>query len=468
MKKEIDVLYIHPTKNLTTTLHSFMPVGIIGLLNILKQGGYKVFGINYGIEKSLNSEYDIETEIKNISYKVLLIDLHWYEHSFGAIETAKISKKLYPNVPVVIGGMTTTIFAKEILENFDVIDYALKGDSEKPIKDLVDYLLTPKTSIDCIENIAYRKNTEIIDKSITYCCESLDELDNISDDFIKNNDKYLITNTTGVHENRKKNAWITIGRGCLYNCTYCDSACKNNKKLWGREGMLISSPEKVADDIIQAYKKGAEVVRVTHDLEMLDQEYYEKIFEIIKQSGTKIGFNYDSFQLPSIDFINKLINTFDESNTIIDITVITASDKIRNKMGKQFSNKQLLNLLDYLKETKAITRIYYSINVENETMSDFYTTIEQIQHLANNYASQTFYINYERVILDPLATMRDIKYNNVCIQLKTFMDYYEYCKFDNKNYTGYIDNLSDKYQEKVDKYNIIKQEYAEKGYYNIY
>lgn len=468
MNKEVDILYLHPTRNLNTTLYSFMPVGIIGLLNILKQDGYEVYGINYGVEKSLNCNYDLTEELKNISYKVLLIDLHWYEHSFGAIEIAELSKKLYPNIPVVIGGMTTTIFAKEILEKFDVVDYALKGDSEEPIKDLMDYLIKQNASVDNIENICYRQNGTIIDKNITYCCKDIDNIDNISDDFIKNNDKYAITNTVGVQENRKKNIWITVGRGCMYNCTYCDAASSNTNTLWGRKHMVCRSPEYVAQDIITAYNRGAEEVRITHDIEMLGEEYYKRVFDIVKKAKIKIGYNYECYQIPDKKFIDELLETFDKESVLIEITLLSANEKIRKAMGKWFSNKHFFESLDYLKNTKIIQRIFYSVNVDDETMNDFDETMEQIKYLVENYYAPNFSIGYQKVILDPLATIRSNKCCNIQVQLKTFMDYYNYCQSDEEEYIGYTDKLSDKYAEKIEKYNTLKQKFAEEGYYNIY
>lgn len=464
----VDVLYIHPTKNLDTTLHSFMPVGIIGLLNILKDCGYSVYGINYGIEKSLEPNYTLEKDLEHISYKVLLLDLHWYEHSFSVIEIARLSKALYPRTPVVIGGITTTIFAKEILESFNVIDYAIKGDSEKPLNDLVDYLIRGKGTLDKIENICYRENGRIIEKDITYCCQNIDDIENIDDDFIKNNDQYLITNTVGVQPNRKKSIWITVGRGCLYDCTYCDCAAENTYALWGRHKMACRSPQAVVQDIVKAKHKGADIVRVTHDLEMVGETYYEKIFDLIKKSSTSIGFNYDAFQLPSISYIDKLRETFKEEAILIDITLLTANEHIRNAMGKNFSNAQLFELLDYIKDTRMIQRVYYSMNVENETMEDFHDTMAQIDHLAEHYGNSRFYINYQRVVLDPLASLKSADNTAMTRTLNTFMDYYTYCESGDETYTGYQDALSSQQNKKKQLYTALKQKYHQKGYYNIY
>ena len=310
--KKIDVLYIHPTRNLNNTLFSFMPMGIFGLANMLISNGYNVYGINYGIEKSVNPNYSLINELKEIDYKVLMVDLHWYEHAYGAIEIANISKDINPSVPVIMGGLTSTIYPKEIMEHFKCIDYLLKGDSEKPLLDLIGFLIKNDGDLDKIENITYRKDEEIFNKGLTYCNNNLDEVDYVSDDFLKNKEKYYVTNTMGVDENRDKCGWVCIGRGCKHNCIYCDSARDNMITLWGKEKMSYRSSAKVASDIIEYYNKGSEVVRISHDLEMFGSEYYKNIFKILREKNIKIGFNYDCFQLPSKEFIDELVATFKE------------------------------------------------------------------------------------------------------------------------------------------------------------
>lgn len=468
MRKSVDVLYVHPTRNFNTTLYSFMPIGVFGLMNILEKEGFSLYGINYGIEKSLDKNYSLEEEIKNINYKVLMIDLHWYEHCFGAVEIAKLSKSINKDVPIVIGGMTSTIFSKEILENFDCFDYILKGDSEKPLSDLINYLVKGNGNVSNIENICYRDNGYIKDTDITYCCTNLDEIDYVNDSFLKNHDKYLITNTIGVDETRDTNAWLYIGRGCKYNCVYCDCAKDNMVQLFGRSKMNYRSPEKVAQDIIDYASKGIEVVRATHDLEMMGKDYYKKVFSIVKESGVKIGFNYDAFQLPSIEFINILKETFIEDKIIIDITLLSGNEGVRNKMGKLFSNERLYKLLDYLKDTKIITRVYYSINVMDETLDVFNETFNQINDLVDKYRSDNFYICYQRVIMDPIATMRGLKESEIYVELNSFMDYYKYCENDNYSYIGYKDNMSEYYEYKMNVYDAFKEYCTKIGFYNLY
>ena len=65
-------------------------------------------------------------------------------------------------------------------------------------------------------------------------------------------------------------------------------------------------------------------------------------------------------------------------------------------MGKLFTNKRLMGVLDYLSKFDIVTRVYYSINVLDETMEIFNETYNQMKYLIETYKSDKFYLCYQR------------------------------------------------------------------------
>lgn len=450
----MDVLYIHPTKSLKDSKYSCIPVGVFSLVNMLIEKGYKVQGINVGIEASIYDNYDLEQDLKNIDYKVLLIDLHWYEHSYGTIKTAEISKSLYPDIPVVIGGYTTTIFAEEILEDFKCIDYAIKGDSEIPLAALIDYLLLGSGELDHIPNICYRENGLVIDKPITYCCNNIDNFDFISTDFLRNNEFLYFTMPLGLKKVYKQ-FWLPVARGCIYNCTYCCGSRQNLMALFGRKNIISRTPVALADDIEKLLKKGVKVINPTHDFEMFGKKYYEELFSTIRSRGMKPGLYLECFQLPSEEFLFEVFKTFDPKLTIIELSLLSADEDVRYENGKFFLNKELYRILDLLANNEVFIHIYYSLNLALDKKTSFDKTISQIEGILKSYPTNLFNIACRRVVLDPLAPMRGEKYNITPI-LNSFIDYYNYCKSENDEYIGYNDNTSSFLLDRVTKYEEFK------------
>jgi len=45
-------------------------------------------------------------------WPMILIDLHWYDHCYGAIETARACKEILPSAWTILGGLTASGFAR--------------------------------------------------------------------------------------------------------------------------------------------------------------------------------------------------------------------------------------------------------------------------------------------------------------------------------------------------------------------
>lgn len=464
MDIKTDILYIHPTKSMSDTMYSIMPVGSIALINLLHQNGYSIYGINLGIEKAINDRYSLIEELKAIDYKILLVDLHWYEHSYGATEVAKNSKLVYPNKPVIIGGFTTTIFSDEIIRNFPLIDYAVKGDSEKPLKMLMDYLLKGIGCLEDIPNICYKRNNYIINNDITYACpcDYFDNLDFISIDFVKNQELVYYTTPLGVSR-VTKSFWLCVARGCKFNCTYCCGSSKNSHILFGRTNMLIRSIESIAHDMKSLSEKGVQVICPTHDFEMFGKDFYEELFSLVRFNDVNAGLYMECFQLPSIQYIMDIKNTFNPQFTSIEISPLTGDEKVRKINGKNFSNEEFFELLNSMSKNKIKVEIYYSLNLANESNESFDKTLKQIEQIVNFYPLHLLKIICRRVVLDPLAPMREEKYN-IKSALNTFQDYYNYCKSGNEVFTGYSDNANDYLNRKIEKYEQFKLRLVESNF----
>ncbi|MBR5321916.1 MAG: hypothetical protein IKU48_00010 [Clostridia bacterium] len=439
--KKCDVLYIHSTRNpigKDDMKFAIMPMGIIGILNNFKLKNIEVIGINYAIEKTVDSSFEILDLLNNIEYKILMTDLHWYEHSFGAMYVAEQSKKAKPDIPVIIGGYTSTIFAQEIMQNFDCVDFIVTGDSDLPTEILVERLLgRTNTELKKIPNIWYREDG-IKCSEETWVQTDLDSIDFINTDFFEHEEYVPYLSTSGT-KRVKSGRWICIARGCLYNCAYCCGANDNMEALFRRCNVLTRSPEKVANDFFELESNGIWHVSPSHDFQMFGKKYYKPLFEEIRKKNIKPGLYLECFQLPSKDFIDEIEKTFDRKRTILVISPISGNEKLRHENGKTFSNEAFYKSVDYIIAKGIAIQIYYTINPVGETKEQYEDTCFQMTYLRQFYGLTNKNIFYQRVVLDPLAGMR--KWNDIGAKYNTFMDYYSYCKDTTVNCapTGYND-----------------------------
>lgn len=454
LKKDLDILYIHPTRSLSSTLFSTMPVGIFALLNELKNAGYNVKGINLGIELSIRKNYDLKCELESLNYKILLIDLHWYEHCYGSIEIAQLSKNLKPNIPVVVGGFTATIYSYEILKNFKCIDYILKGDSELPLLKLVNFLIKKIDNPEYIENLCYRNNGEIINKKISYLCNNFNNLDFITNDFLKNKNYYYYDFGNGLDGIQLKSFWLAIARGCYNNCSYCCGSKENLNILFGRTTIIKRTPEVVANDIKKLSDYGVDVICPTHDFQMFGAKYFEELFSKVRALRLSIGLYLESFSLPSKNYLLDIMDTFNLNKSIIIISPLTGDETLRKKNGKYFSNSELYNFLQFATENNINVQLYYSMNIPGEDNKTFEKTLNQMEYIFKNYKVKLNMMTCQIVVLDPLAPARSIlPINNT--YLNSFLDYYNYCKSTDPYFTGYLDKNCPSIKLKTQQYKLF-------------
>lgn len=455
MRKSCDVLYIHSTKNpigVNNMKYPIMPMGIIGVLNNLRARGIQVMGLNFAIEKSLNPQFDILTTLENIDYKVLLTDLHWYEHSFGALYIAEQSKKLHPHTPTVLGGYTSTIFANEIMENFPQVDYIVTGDSDLPVERLVDELLGNADSPDTIPNLVYRRDGFVLTSREIWAQTDLDAIDFIHTDCFEHS-QYIPYLTVKGLTRKASSYWLCIARGCKFNCAYCCGANANMETLFHRCNVLTRSPERVASDFCQLTEMGISRVSPSHDFQMLGKDYYQKVFSQIRKANVKPGMYLECFQLPTKEYIDDIARTFDKKNLILVISPISGNEILRRENGKFFTNEALVDMVAYAMAKGIVVQLYYTLNIVGETRQQFMDTYIQMKYLHILLGLGRKSILYQRVVIDPLAGMR--KMEGIEVKYNDFMDYYHYCLLaDEEKYsaTGFEDRGEVPLMEKIRMY----------------
>lgn len=459
MPQSYDVLYIHAIKdpnNDQQTKFGYMPMGIIGILNRLRELGIRVLGVNYMVEQAMDPGFNLAAFLNATPYRVLLTDLHWYEHSFGAMYVAQVSKAVNPQVPVVIGGYTSTIFADEIMENFPCVDYLVSGDSDLPMEQLVGYLLSRNDlSPAQIPNLRYRQEGKVMQSGCNWVQTSLDEIDFVDTSFFRHPEQIPYAGLGGMRYNFSEQ-WLCIARGCKYNCSYCCGANKNMPALFGRCNILLRSAHKVAQDFVRMAQKGIQRISPSHDFIMFGKDYYRAVFAGIRESGIRPGMYLECFQLPTKEYIDDIADTFDLRELVLVISPITGNEQLRRENGKYFSNPDFYEILGYLRQKGIRTQLYYTMNPAGETADQFADTLFQMQYLRMKYRFTRKNLFYQRVILDPLAGMRE--HPAVTSHYNTFLDYYNYCQlpYDPSNpANSFTDGGQLSAAEKMAKYNAL-------------
>lgn len=453
-------LYIHPAKQAVDLYdtparamfgrpYGLIPMGVPALMNLLIDHGIIVKGVNFPMEKKLDANFSLtEWLSSHRQARMVLIDLHWYEHSYGAIDVAAHVKGILPDAWVIIGGLTASAFASEIIRDIPVVDFVIRGDAERPLLALAQALLTEDQpgvlpDLSHVPNLTYRQNGQVIENPRTYCATPEDFADyNFIDlDWLEHQDEYFVHEylvvdmklaeeaRQGADISQYRGRWITTARGCDFECSYCGGARSAHKAIAGRNGIVPVPVETIIKEIKQLLEHDAIQVCFSYDLAAMGERYWKTLFRTIRKEGIKIGLYNEFFQLPPSGFMKEFVKAADMEHSEVALNPYSGSERVRRLNGKRYNDVQLLNALDEVNLYNVPIIVYFSLNLPGEDEVVVQETIKLAQTIYDMYPHSKLKILNSCHTVEPLSPMeqRPGRYG-VEAQWHTFRDWYEYCR----------------------------------------
>lgn len=431
MTKQYDIVFLHPLttfrKHLVNspyliTHYYLLPMGVFSLASLLQKEGYAVRIINIGLELSLSPSIEIENFIKSINSRIYAIDLHWFYHSEGAVQLAEICKKQHPDSMVILGGFTATWFYEEILQTHKFIDAIVLGEAEQSILEFTRAYLKNQ-DLSKVHGIAYRVNN-IIKEINSNPPPSIDNLNFTDLSLLENWENYLKTCPEGCSSNNPPSFWLTIARGCIYNCIYCGGSCSSYKLITKRQQPIFRSPQIVVEDILKLQKLGVKRICFSHDPEIAGEKYWSKILHELEKNQINMQAYYESSQLPSKHFLQSMKRVFNEVE--VAIYPLSPNEHVRIAAGKKFTNDQLFKTLNICEDLKVSSDIYFTVGLPAETLS-FYEHFRKMVKKISTFPSSLIYpLSIYTIDPSSLMAINPEKYN-LKLLLKTFNDYKNMC-----------------------------------------
>ncbi|MGC9202547.1 MAG: radical SAM protein [Thermoproteota archaeon] len=410
--------YLH--KPPPPTQYLIMPMGIFSMASFLEDNGFSARVFNLGLEQILRGTKDLKKLLTEIEAKIYAIDLHWFVHSDGAIETARTLKTLYPNSKVVLGGITASFFKEEILLNHSFIDAIVVGEGERSILDLTKAMLSNKP-IEEVKGIAFKEGSKVLMTSPQKPLD-INTLDFTRLNLMYHYEEYLKVSISNYIPNKRPSFWLTLFRGCPFSCIYCGGSRDTYTSIFHYSKIpIIRETEKVVDDIKYLEGRGVKIIRFGQDPEVLGSKYYDKLFGAIRKEKIDVfAYNEAWNRFPSSEFLTSFKNAF--SNVNVAISPDSSLDSIRQFAGRSGTNEQLLRLSEFLDKKEILGDVYFLIGLPGETKESCKLICRLADKLSNtNYIwiAPTFPFT-----LDPNSqiALNPSKYG-VKLYFKSFKDY---------------------------------------------
>ncbi|NUN81708.1 B12-binding domain-containing radical SAM protein [Odoribacter splanchnicus] len=301
---------------------------------------------------------------------------------FASIIAEKI-KKIDPTIPIIVGGINTKDNAITYLNKFTQFDYAIWGEGETPLLELLRYLERTNdiTTLQQVSNIAYKSNNEILVSNKR------------NNQYLNMTDLVLFPDYSDFFETRKKlnvdsPVYITIegSRGCHWNkCHFCYLNTDYKYRL------------KAIDKITQEIKYMINTYEI-FEFQFLDNDLIGKDmerFHLLLDSFIEIKNEFPRFQIVLAEIITKDLDyvtikkMFDAGIIYAQIGYESASSILLKKINKK--NTFSSNLL-YVKFANFHKVILGGVNVLTGLPEE---TTEDIIEACSNLRFLRFFLDYK-------------------------------------------------------------------------
>jgi B12-binding domain/radical SAM domain protein len=347
-----------------------VPLGMICIANYLDRHGVKVIIDNIAERMVADREFDVEKHIKNLESGIYAIDLHWHHHAQGAIELARLCKRLHPQALVVLGGLTATYYHEEIIQKYDFIDAVIRGEGEKALLAFAEEFAktgkVPQTS-----NVTCRgEDGKIRVIPMMEGSADLDEFEYTRFDLIE-------PKTTIFNHGGETFGNLVTCRGCIYNCVTCGGSSYNYRKYFGLKKPAVRSPRRIVEDIKSFNEQGITLINLYQDARMGGEKYWRELFTALRDEKDNLKIDRLSLDIfaPVDEEFAREVSSIGKP-VMLYMTPESGDAGVRKIQGRCYSNEEIINTVKVCQKYHLPITFFFSVGLSGENSETFKATKE--------------------------------------------------------------------------------------------
>jgi anaerobic magnesium-protoporphyrin IX monomethyl ester cyclase len=338
-----------------------LPMGILYIGAMLKSEGHDVRILDWHDAKGADTAIR-ETLVSRQPDLIGISIVH--ANRWGGIEIARMAKQLFPDVPVVFGGIGATFLWRHLLTHFSAIDYIVLGEGEHTIARLVKALEDGAATgeIAGLPGLALRSSKGPVRTADAPLIENLDELPPPARYFDFQH--------------------LSLTRGCPGRCTFCGSP-----RFWRRR-VRSHSTDYLVDQIALLVERGITFFYLSDDTFTLNAERVIALCRKIIDRGLSITWQ----AISKVSAVNDEMLFWMRKAGCVQISygVESGSPEIRKRLCKDIGHDQIVHAFERTVAHGILARAYFIYGAPGES----WATIEQTLDLMRQIKplSAIFYI----------------------------------------------------------------------------
>jgi len=367
----------------SSTVFEMYPAGFLTMASYLQKLGMRVRIVNLAVRMMKDRNFSVPEFLAKQRTKAIGIDLHWLPHAHGALEVAKIVKELYPDVPVIMGGLSSTYFHQELI-HYPQVDCVLRGDStEGPLHQLL-VALDKGEPLDAIPNLTWKQHGLPRVNPLTFLPQLLDYADLHADLMIQMVLRHRDLASVVPYDGWLRNpitAVFTV-KGCAHECATCGSSHTTCGHLTQRLQPVFRSPENLVANIVALSRFTRGPVFLVGDLLQAGTEHAEAVVERLRKTTIENQIVFEFFDVPDVDFLRKIDASV--RNWSLELSPESHDHDVRRAQDGEpsYDNakfEQVLN--EALKLRCSRIDVFYMIGLPRQTYQSVLDSIAYCEHL---------------------------------------------------------------------------------------
>ncbi|MGO9949763.1 MAG: TIGR04190 family B12-binding domain/radical SAM domain protein [Steroidobacteraceae bacterium] len=291
----------------SSTVFEMYPLGFLTIASFLHDRGMSVRIVNLALRMMNSRRFDVPRFLALLKPKAVGIDLHWLPHAHGALEVARIVKELHPDVPVIMGGLSSSYYHRELI-GYRQVDYVLRGDSTEPPLHQLLLALKNGAPVDQIPNLTWKDSAGVHVNPLTFLPQSLDYVDLRPDLMVEMVMRYRDLESTLPFNGWWNNPITTVFtvKGCAFECVTCGSSHTACTHLTKRQKPVYRSPASLVANMEAISRLTFGPILLVGDLLMAGPEHAAEVLKRLSRAKLANEIVFEFFALPPASFLRDI------------------------------------------------------------------------------------------------------------------------------------------------------------------
>src|SRR5271170_641108 len=291
----------------SSTVFEMYPLGFLTIASYLHDHGMSVRIVNLALRMMNSRRFDVPRFLARLKPKAVGIDLHWLPHAHGALEVARIVKQLHPDVPVIMGGLSSSYYHRELI-GYRQVDYVLRGDSTEPPLHQLLLALKSGAPVDKIPNLTWKDSTGVHVNPLTFVPQNLDYVDLRPDLMVEMVMRYRDLESTLPFNGWWNNPITTVFtvKGCAFECVTCGSSHTTCTHLTKRQKPVYRSPASLVANMEAISRLTHGPILLVGDLLMAGTGHAAEVLERLSRAKLSNEIVFEFFALPPASFLRDI------------------------------------------------------------------------------------------------------------------------------------------------------------------